>query len=193
MTIKPRRIVASVRADGKSYFTRDDELVRDDPPPEQMSLPYPRWGQGEKNEIYRVWGTSHLPFTHPVDPEDVPSADLPGPWAPLGVRVSIITYPAGWRGAMFWTLTTDFIFMVSGEITCVLDSGEELTMHPGDVMVQAGSNKAWEVRGDEPATFGVVMCASVAVGVTPPGEQRAGPPLPDGVVLPVDANAPAAG
>ena len=54
-----------------------------------------------------------------------------------------------------------------------------------------GSNKAWEVRGDEPATFGTVMCASVAVGVTPPGDQRAGQPLPAGVVLPVDAGLPA--
>ena len=82
-----------------------------------------------------------------------------------------------------------FAFALSANAPIFLDSGEEVTMHPGDVMVQAGSNKAWEVRGEEPATFGVVMCASVAVGVTPPGDQRAGDPLPAGVVLPVDAGA----
>jgi hypothetical protein len=187
MTIRPRRIVASVRTDGGSHFTRRDQLVRDDPPPEQVALPYPRWGQGEKNEIYRVWGAPRLPFTHPIDPKDVPDADLPGPWAPHGVRVSMITYPAGWRGATFWTLTTDFIFVIAGELTCVLDSGEEETIRQGDVMVQAGSNKAWENRGSEPATIGVVMCAAVAVGATPPEDQRAGPPLPRGTMLPIEA------
>jgi hypothetical protein len=186
MSLVARRVVASVKEDGKSYFTREDVLVRDDPPPETFTLPYPNWGKGEKNEIYRVWGTNQLPFVHHVDPSNVPDAGLPGPWAPLGVRVSIITYPAGWRGAFFWTLSTDFLFVISGEITCVLDSGEERTLRPGDVVIQAGANKKWDVRGDQPATLGAVMCAAIAAGVTPPADKRAGDPLPAGTKLPVE-------
>lgn len=57
---------------------------------------------------------------------------------------------------MHQTRTLDYVVVVRGEITLVLDDGEA-TLRPGDVVVQRGTNHDWVVRGDEPALLAVVM------------------------------------
>lgn len=51
--------------------------------------------------------------------------------------------------------TTDFITMISGEITLILEDGE-VTLKPGDTLVNRGSLHAWENRGDAPAILSAV-------------------------------------
>ena len=59
--------------------------------------------------------------------------------------------------------TTDYITMLSGEITLILEEGE-VTLRPGDTLINRGSLHAWENRGDVPA-----ILTSASIGARPFG------------------------
>ncbi|WP_454748215.1 cupin domain-containing protein [Ciceribacter selenitireducens] len=54
------------------------------------------------------------------------------------------------HSTMHQSPTTDYIVLLSGEITLVLDT-EERDMKPFDVVIQRGTNHAWVNRGTEDA------------------------------------------
>jgi uncharacterized cupin superfamily protein len=58
--------------------------------------------------------------------------------------------------AMHKSTTTDYIILLKGEITLVLDK-EERTLQPLDCVVQRGTNHAWVNRGKEPALLMAVL------------------------------------
>lgn len=57
---------------------------------------------------------------------------------------------------MHKTSTLDYVVVLRGEVTLLLDEGEA-TLRAGDLVVQRGTNHDWVVRGDEPALLGIVM------------------------------------
>jgi mannose-6-phosphate isomerase-like protein (cupin superfamily) len=58
--------------------------------------------------------------------------------------------------AMHQSPTTDYIILLSGEITLVLEK-EERTLKPFDCVVQRGTNHAWVNRGKENALLMAVL------------------------------------
>jgi mannose-6-phosphate isomerase-like protein (cupin superfamily) len=58
--------------------------------------------------------------------------------------------------AMHQSPTTDYIILLAGEITLVLEK-EERTLQPFDCVVQRGTNHAWVNRGTEPALLMAVL------------------------------------
>lgn len=58
--------------------------------------------------------------------------------------------------AMHRSHTTDYIILLTGEITLVLDK-EERTLRPFDCVIQRGTNHAWVNRGSEPALLMAVL------------------------------------
>lgn len=56
---------------------------------------------------------------------------------------------------MHTTDTVDFEVVLSGEVTLELDDGAEVTLKPGDTVVQNGTRHAWHNRGDVPAVIAV--------------------------------------
>ena len=54
------------------------------------------------------------------------------------------------------TETVDYIILLSGEITLVLDDGEVL-MQPLDVVIQRGTNHSWVNTGTEPAVLAAIL------------------------------------
>jgi mannose-6-phosphate isomerase-like protein (cupin superfamily) len=60
---------------------------------------------------------------------------------------------------MHTTSTIDYVVVLRGEVTLLLDEGEA-TLKPGDLVVQRGTNHDWVVRGSEPALLGVVMLSA---------------------------------
>lgn len=60
------------------------------------------------------------------------------------------------HAAMHKSTTTDYIILLKGEITLVLDK-EERTLQPLDCVVQRGTNHAWVNRGKEPALLMAVL------------------------------------
>jgi mannose-6-phosphate isomerase-like protein (cupin superfamily) len=57
---------------------------------------------------------------------------------------------------MHKTSTVDYVVLLSGEITMLLDDGE-VDLKPFDVVVQRGTNHAWVNRGNQPALLAIAM------------------------------------
>ena len=58
--------------------------------------------------------------------------------------------------AMHETKTVDYIILLSGEVTLLLDEGER-ELKPFDVVVQRATNHAWINKGTEPALLAAVL------------------------------------
>lgn len=66
-------------------------------------------------------------------------------------RVDTTRHPA-----MHKTRTVDYVILLSGEVTMLLDEGE-VTLKPFDVVIQRGTNHAWVNRGSLPAVLAGVL------------------------------------
>ena len=60
---------------------------------------------------------------------------------------------------MHKTETIDYIILLKGDVTLILDN-EEIDLKPFDVVVQRGTNHAWVNNGDEPALLIAVLIDS---------------------------------
>lgn len=59
---------------------------------------------------------------------------------------------------MHTTPTVDYILLLSGEISLLLDEGEPIKLKPFDAVVQRATNHSWVNTGKEPA---LLMCVMV--------------------------------
>jgi len=66
-------------------------------------------------------------------------------------RVDTARHPS-----MHATRTVDYVVLLSGRVTLLLDKGE-VELKPFDVVVQRGTNHGWVNRGTEPALFAAVL------------------------------------
>lgn len=58
--------------------------------------------------------------------------------------------------AMHRTQSIDYAFVIDGEITLLLDEGEQV-LTPGDVVIQRGTNHGWANRSDRPCRLLFVL------------------------------------
>lgn len=58
---------------------------------------------------------------------------------------------------MHRTESVDYGIVVEGEITLILDDGSETHLQAGDVVVQRGTDHAWENRSDKPARMAFIL------------------------------------
>ena len=61
--------------------------------------------------------------------------------------------------AMHKTDTVDYIILLKGDVTLILDE-EEIDLKPFDVVVQRGTNHAWVNNGNDPALLIAVLVDS---------------------------------
>ena len=64
--------------------------------------------------------------------------------------------------AMHTTRTVDYIILLKGDVTLVLDE-DEVRLKPFDVVVQRGTNHAWRNNGSEPALLAGVLIDALPV------------------------------
>jgi mannose-6-phosphate isomerase-like protein (cupin superfamily) len=57
---------------------------------------------------------------------------------------------------MHKTRTVDYIILLSGEVTLLLD-GDETPLKPFDIVIQRGTNHAWVNRGPDPALLVAIL------------------------------------
>lgn len=65
---------------------------------------------------------------------------------------------------MHVTPTTDYIMLLSGEVSLLLDVGKPIVLKPFDCIVQRATNHAWVVTSIEPAVLVAVMVGASAKG-----------------------------
>lgn len=152
-----RRIVTGHNTEGKAYIASDEVIQDSTTIPGHMDLwetdpakPLGRGPQGEPRAI--------LPTTSPrVDP-------VKG-----GTRWYVATLPAGANGTatfenrqgMHRTLTIDYVYVLSGEITMLMDVPPAVDLKAGDVIVQRNTIHAWRVSDKGPVSL---LASLVRVG-----------------------------
>lgn len=173
-SIRPvRRIVTGHDAEGRSIVTSDA------PSPHVMAL-----AGTQSFGVTDIWRTLDAPASNggPDDacdgpirlapPEDgtvfrivqfPPDREYVGQWeagrafASMGESgADAIDAGSVRHEAMHRTQSTDYAFVMEGEIWAVLDT-TETRMVAGDVLVQRGTNHAWSNRGDAPCVMGFVL------------------------------------
>jgi mannose-6-phosphate isomerase-like protein (cupin superfamily) len=149
-----RQVVTGHDANGRAVFVQDKQI-------EGTAIP----GLGELVFLWNADG----PATYP-DAGINPAA--PGIYPPPGgVRFILTSYSPGGVVApeptpemrvdddpgVHSTDTTDFGVLLSGNLILELDDGAEVSLSPGDVVVQNGTRHRWRVAGDVPAVMAVCI------------------------------------
>lgn len=144
MAAKIRRVVTGHDGAGKSVFLSDGE------PPQHHQMQ----GKGVGADFVEIWSTTDavpaLTSTPASEPNERAFTIMP----PTGHLLRIIEiYPpseGGHRTVMHRTKTLDYVVVIEGEIVLILDDAETV-LGPGSVVVQRGTNHAWENRSDKTA------------------------------------------
>jgi hypothetical protein len=154
MSSKGRRIVTGHDESGKSI------ILSDGPPPQTHAMT----GPGVGADFVEMWNVPDavpsLAATEATEPNNKPFSIMP----PSGHLLRLIElYPAsmgGHRTVMHRTRTLDYVVVIEGEVTLLLDDSE-VVLAPGDVVVQRGTNHAWENRSDS-----IARCAFFHIDAT---------------------------
>jgi len=141
MSVTVRRVVTGHDASGKSIF------ISDGPAPQFHDRP----------NFVELWNTAGAPApigaVPGVEPNDRPLQI--GPPA-LGSIVRVNEMPPGNRSPMHRTKTLDYGIVLEGEVHLILEDSETV-LSPGDVVIQRGTNHAWENRTDKPARMVFIL------------------------------------
>jgi quercetin dioxygenase-like cupin family protein len=132
----PRRIVTGHDAGGRG------RIVSDGPAPASRTVP-------DGSAFHDMWltGSSPAPIAS-TEPEPIGRGEVLGPPSE-GTRVRIVDMPPGARSPMHRTESVDYGVVLEGEVTLVLDDGSTTRVGAGDLVVQRGTDHAWENRSDQ--------------------------------------------
>jgi quercetin dioxygenase-like cupin family protein len=142
-----RRIVTGHAADGRSIVIEDGAV------PNARKLPGAQFDE--------VWATGAAPEPLGLSPDYEPTSVAPaiGPGAG-GSRIRLIHFPSaadgGSRSPMHRTRTIDYGIVLEGEMVLIL-SDSEVPLKAGDVVVQRGTDHAWENRSSSVARMAFVL------------------------------------
>jgi mannose-6-phosphate isomerase-like protein (cupin superfamily) len=144
MNTPSRRIVTGHDSHGKSI------ILSDGPPPQH----HPMQGPDVGADFVEMWNVAQpvpaLTASEAREPNERSFSIMPTSGHLLRV---IDIYPpqaGGKRTAMHRTRTLDYVVVIDGEIVLILDDSE-VVLRKGDVVVQRGTNHAWENRSDAAA------------------------------------------
>ena len=146
----PRRIVTGHDKNGKSI------IVSDGQPPHELKI-------AERGiSFFEIWSTDRSPAplsATEAEPTDGPIELVP---KPNGTVIRILDFlpgfsqKAGIQPFMHRTETVDYGVVLEGEIFLLLDDSE-VHLRAGDVIIQRGTDHAWENRSDSVARMAFVL------------------------------------
>ncbi|OYX61930.1 MAG: hypothetical protein B7Y88_14895 [Sphingomonadales bacterium 32-64-17] len=141
MELKGRRVVTGHDAQGNSV------VISDGPPPQN----HPMHGDAVGADFIEIWSTPQTVPSLTSLPEGEPSERPFTIMPPSGHLIrQIELYPAsqgGTKTVMHRTRTLDYAMVIEGEVVLHL-TDSEVVLGPGDVVVQRGTDHAWENRSD---------------------------------------------
>ncbi|KAJ6786936.1 hypothetical protein PWT90_09384 [Aphanocladium album] len=125
----PRLVRNGYNAEGLSVFTHDAPL--------STYTPF-----GPQGSAFALFDRRDAVPVNNLDPIPDFGEALPR-CPPGGVLFCITDIKPDARVPIHRTVTLDYFCVLAGEITLVLDSGEEKTLKAGDFVVQQGANHSW--------------------------------------------------
>ena len=139
MSTSTRRVVTGHDAGGKSV------VLSDGPPPQN----HPMHGSGVGADFHEMWGNAdvipELTSVEAREPNERPFTIMPSAGHLLRILDVYPLKDGGKRTVMHRTRTLDYVVVIEGELVLILDDSE-VTLKPGDVVVQRGTDHAWENR-----------------------------------------------
>jgi quercetin dioxygenase-like cupin family protein len=123
-----------------------------------FSGPPPKTLDFESAQASELWVT-------PSSPADVHARtdEALGEWRlepqPGGSAFRLVVYTPGAHIDLHTTETLDYIVVLSGELTLVLPD-DEVTLGPGDTLVQQATPHGWANRTSEPCVMAAVLVSS---------------------------------
>jgi mannose-6-phosphate isomerase-like protein (cupin superfamily) len=74
----------------------------------------------------------------------------------MGSKHKATTEERNKHATMHMTDSVDYLVVLAGELTMIMDVGE-VTLKPGDCIVQRGTRHGWANRGDMPVLLAAVL------------------------------------
>lgn len=96
----------------------------------------------------------------------IPPSSRRNPESQKAIHESLPTTPKepGQDPRMHRTVSVDYLVVISGKIDLIMDEGQT-TLYPGDVIIQRGTNHAWDNPYDEPCVYlSIVFDGSLGAG-----------------------------
>jgi quercetin dioxygenase-like cupin family protein len=144
MSEVPRRVVTGHDAEGRSV------ILSDGPAPKSLTIP--------SAVFHEIWSTTEAPAPlRPAEPADPTTRPLRTPPDPNGSVIRIVDLQPHAASPMHRTESVDYGIVLQGEVHLVLDDGSETRLAPGDVVVQRGTDHAWENRTDSIARMAFIL------------------------------------
>ncbi len=142
MSFKTRRIVTGHDSSGRSLVAIDD-MIDSQPGKMQPAV-----------SVANLWLNALPPSLDGADPtrQDFPVLPNNG-----GAVFRILELGPGTAPHMHKTETIDYIVVLAGTLSMLLDDGTELAMKPHDVMIQRATVHGWANRSSEPCRFATVV------------------------------------
>jgi mannose-6-phosphate isomerase-like protein (cupin superfamily) len=170
-----RRVVTGHDSSGKSVFVSDEAVA----PVEPMLMPgflnHPLWG-GDQAPHFPDDGS--MPHWHAYFPpvggfrfailtfpplSAMEDLDIDGEAAIADAEEKLpgmLGYMDPTDPGMHTTDTIDFEVVLEGTVVLELDDGAEVTLKPGDTVVQNGTRHRWKNPGDTPARMALFICGA---------------------------------
>jgi quercetin dioxygenase-like cupin family protein len=140
--MKIRRILTGHDASGRSLVA-SDSLIEAQPGKMQPAI-----------SIANLWLSALPPALDGADPAP---GDFPMLPSHGGAVFRILELMPGTPPHMHKTETIDYIVVLAGTLSMLLDDGTELAMKPHDAMIQRATVHGWANRGSEPCRFATVV------------------------------------
>lgn len=171
MLKEARRIVTGIDAEGKSYVASDgpspsvrehggagavefwitDAIPTDNRASGDPVVRPPRLEPPDGGSVFRFFMVAPENKSLSAAELEKIAADRFAAMGASHCRVDTSRHPS-----MHTTRTVDYIILLSGQVTLLLDRGE-VDLKPFDVVIQRGTNHGWVNRGTEPALLVAVL------------------------------------
>ena len=172
---RPRRIVTGHDAQGRSIFLQDDAAPNMIQPEHSPNV-----------GMFNLWRLMSIPASNAGDADGAPAdaaITLAPPPGGLVFRImemppdaernytaqsevfkaygnpEAISHGEQRHPGFHKTDSIDFGILLEGEIWALMDVGEKL-LHPGDVVIQRGTNHAWANRSNKPARIAFILISA---------------------------------
>ena len=140
----PRRVITGHDAGGRSVVLSDAPVSRSHAIPGAV--------------FHEVWNTPTVPAPVTATEAREPTArPLVTPPDPGGTLIRIVDLAPGSRSPMHRTASVDYGLVLDGDVHLVLDDGSATSLGIGDVVIQRGTDHAWENRSERPARMAFVL------------------------------------
>jgi mannose-6-phosphate isomerase-like protein (cupin superfamily) len=158
-----RRVITGIDENGRSAFVSDEIVPAKVPPTLGGNRIFDLFGSdatptvpntGTVEQGLRFFPTTpdghrFIVFSMPPEHEVTMPEDAEAAWAETERLTPGMGDAVSDASGMHYTATVDLEFILQGEVTLTLDTGESKVLKAGEALIQCGANHSWANKGTE--------------------------------------------